>query len=48
MNLLLQEIIDKDVYKEDYEKITSKMLFEEVPYDVAIKALQHIVDYQLF
>lgn len=48
MNLLLQEIIDRDVYKEDYEKITSKMLFEEVPYDVAIKALQHIVDYQLF
>ena len=48
MNTLLQEIIDKDIYKKDYEDITSKMLFEDVPYSTAIKALQKIVDYKLF
>ena len=48
MNALLQEIIDKDVYKKDYEELTSKMLFEEVPYSTAIKTLQKIVDHKLF
>ena len=44
MNVLLQEIIDKDIYKKDYENITEKMLFEDVPYSTAIKTLQKIVD----
>ena len=48
MNVLLQEIIDKDIYKKDYENITEKMLFEDVPYATAIKTLQKIVDYKLF
>ena len=48
MNVLLQEIIDKDIYKKDYEDITEKMLFEDVPYATAIKTLQKIVDYKLF
>lgn len=48
MNVLLQEIIDKDIYKKDYEDITAKMLFEDVPYSTAIKTLQKIVDYKLF
>lgn len=48
MNFLLQEIIDKAVYKKDYEDITSKMLFEEVSYDTAVNALQTIVDFKLF
>lgn len=48
MNVLLQEIIDKDIYKKDYEDITEKMLFEDVPYSTAIKTLQKIVDYKLF
>ena len=48
MNALLQEIIDKDIYKKDYEDITAKMLFEDVPYISAIKTLQRIVDYKLF
>ena len=47
-NSLLQEIIDKSVYKKDYETITEKMLFEEVPYETAIKTLQNIVNYKLF
>ena len=48
MNTLLQEIIDKDVYKKDYEEKTSKMLFEYVPYSEAIEVLQKIADYKLF
>lgn len=48
MNSLLQEIVDKAVYKKDYEDITQKMLFEEVPYQIAILALQKIVDCKLF
>lgn len=48
MNVLLQAIIDKDIYKKDYENITEKMLFEDVPYATAIKTLQKIVDYKLF
>ena len=48
MNILLQEIIDKDIYKKDYEEITSKMLFEEVSYETAKEALQRIVNFKLF
>lgn len=48
MNILLQEIIDKDIYKKDYEEITSKMLFEEVSYGTAKEALQRIVNFKLF
>lgn len=48
MNALLQEIIDQEVYKEDYEQITVKLLFEEIPYQDAIHKLQRIIDYNLF
>lgn len=48
MNKLLQEIINNDVYKKDYEEITAKMLFEEVDYYTVIQALQSIVDCRLF
>ncbi len=48
MNALLQEIIDNEIYKRDYEDITSKMLFEDVSYNTVIKTLQKIVDYNLF
>ena len=45
---LLKEIIDKDVYKSDYESITSSLLFEEVEYRAAVRALQIIIDSELF
>ena len=48
MNDLLQEIIDKDVYKADYHEITEKILFDHVDYSVAIQALQSIVDSKIF
>lgn len=48
MNRLLQEIIDKEVYKADYENITMKMLFEDIPYEVAIGRLKKVLEYKLF
>lgn len=48
INSLLQEIIDKDVYKSDYESITSSLLFEKIEYRTVINALQTIVDKKLF
>lgn len=48
MNALLQEIVSKAVYRQDYEDITAKILFEEVPYETAAAALQKIIDSGLF
>lgn len=41
---LLSEIIDSDYYKDDFEKITTNLLFEEVQYDSIIKVLKVIVE----
>lgn len=41
---LLQEIVDKSIYKNDYETITVNLLFENVSYETAIGALQEIID----
>lgn len=48
MNALLQEIVDKEVYKQDYENITAKILFEEVPYETAIMALKKVITSEIF
>ena len=48
MNALLQEIVDKAAYKQDYEDITAKILFEEVPYETAATALQKIIESGIF
>lgn len=48
MNVLLQEIVDRAVYKQDYVDITSKILFKEVPYETAVAALQKIIDSGIF
>lgn len=48
MNALLQEIIDRAAYKQDYEEITRKILFEDVDYETAIIAVQKIVDGNIF
>ena len=48
MNKLLQEIIDEEAYKKDYEDITMKMLFEETDYETAVIKLQQVVTYGLF
>lgn len=44
---LLSEIIEKEVYRTDYESITETLLFEIVPYDDAISTLQKICDSDL-
>lgn len=41
---LLRVIIQKEVYKTDYEEITEKILEERVPYCVAIEALKQVAE----
>ena len=48
MNVLLQEIVDRAVYKQDYEDITAKILFEEVSYEAAVTALRKIIASGIF
>ncbi|MBR4079050.1 MAG: nucleotidyl transferase AbiEii/AbiGii toxin family protein [Christensenellaceae bacterium] len=48
INLLLQEIIDKKVYKADYETITSALIYDEVSYSTAITALKEIIQKNIF
>ena len=48
MNSLLQEILDKAVYRQDYEDITAKILFENVPYETATTALRKIIASGIF
>ena len=48
MNKLLQEIIDVEAYKKDYEDITMKMLFEEIDYETAVIKLQQVVTHGIF
>lgn len=48
MSALLQEIIDRSVYKQDYEDVTRKLLFEDVEYETAIVAVQKIIDNKIF
>ena len=48
MNALLQEIVDRAVYQQDYEDITAKILFEELPYETAITALRKIIASGIF
>lgn len=48
INALLQEIVDRAVYRQDYEDITRKLLFEDVSYKTAISAVQKIIDSKIF
>lgn len=45
---ILREIIDKKIYKEDYDTITAPLLFETVSYDTAITALESILHNGIF
>jgi hypothetical protein len=36
------EIVDKDIYRADYESVTSRILEEQIPYDVVIEAVKEI------
>ncbi|MCC8196300.1 MAG: nucleotidyl transferase AbiEii/AbiGii toxin family protein [Ruminococcus sp.] len=45
---VLTEIICAEAYRNDYEEITAKLLYESVSYDEAIAGVQKIVDSGLF
>lgn len=45
---LLREILDKDVYKQDYDTITNYFQNSPLPYDEAIKAIRQIIDCGIF
>lgn len=45
---VLREIIDKRVYAEDYNTITSALLFESVSYETAVEALDIVLSSGLF
>lgn len=45
---LLQRIIDEDVYKSDYQRVTEHLLEEVVHYDTAIGALKEIAGGEMF
>lgn len=40
---LLKEILEKDVYKTDYENITSHVLYESVTYDRAVMGIEELI-----
>jgi len=44
----LQKIVDEEVFRKDYEKLTIPLLCEPVPYNKAVEALQTIIDERLF
>ena len=45
---VIREIIDKKIYKDDYETITVPLLFESVLYDMAVSALEDILQEGIF
>ena len=45
---ILRDVIDKKIYKEDYETITVPLLFEAVSYNTAISALDNILQSGIF
>lgn len=45
---LLKEIINKDIYKKDYENITEKILEEPIKYETSITALKKIIEKDIF
>lgn len=48
INDVLAEIIEKDVYKNDYEEITGKLLFTYVPYEIVIGGITKIFNNNYF
>ena len=43
INDVLAEIVDKEVYRNDYETITGKLLFTYVPYEMVIGGVKEII-----
>lgn len=45
---VLREIVEKNIYESDYKTITESLLFEPVPYETSIKALNTVLESGLF
>lgn len=45
---VLREIVEQNIYESDYKTITESLLFEPVPYETAIKALNTVLESGLF
>lgn len=45
---LLIEIVDKEIYRSDYETITQRLLYDGTTYDEAVKALYKIIESGVF
>lgn len=45
---VLREIVEKNIYESDHKTITESLLFEPVPYETAIKALNTVLESGLF
>ncbi len=43
INDLLKEIIEKEIYRQDYEAITGKLLFTYLPYETVISGIEEII-----
>ena len=48
VSALIRTIIEKRIYKDDYDSITARILEEDVPYDTAVEALSIIASSGLF
>jgi len=48
MSLLLRRIVKEDIYRKDYDAVTSRLLFENVDYETAVSALTDIAGLGLF
>lgn len=47
LKILLHKIVDEKVYKKDYQTITEGLLFENVPYEMAVTAIEKILSSEL-
>ena len=45
---MLSEIVQSEIYRQDYEDITMKMMYKSLSYDTAITALQQIIESGIF
>ena len=48
MGFVINEIINKQIYKNDYNRITANLLFEEVDYNEAITGLEMVLEAGIF
>ncbi len=48
INSILEEIVEVDFYKKDYEEITRDLLFEDVSYDLVVENLKKIISMNMF